>query len=152
MIASPANSSQIVMSSGRTSKSANKTGVAEEPNSSQIVMSSRKYRGIKYRPFVFTEQGIAMLSSVLRSPRAVQVNIEIMRAFVKIRQWVVSNADLSRRLVALEKKYDYRFKVVFDALRETTNPIKSPKREIGFHAVQPKPQRKTKALSQNSIP
>ncbi|MEO5804057.1 MAG: ORF6N domain-containing protein, partial [Verrucomicrobiota bacterium] len=106
--------------------------------------SSRKHRGKSYRPLVFTEQGIAMLSSVLRSQRAVQVNIEIMRAFVKIRQWLASNADLSRRLDQMEKKFDHRFKIVFDAIREMTKPAIAPRREIGFHVpVISKTNRKT---------
>ena len=123
------------MSSDKKSKKTSKTGPKEELNSSQIVMTFRKYRGARYRPYVFTEQGIAMLSSVLRSPRAVQVNIEVMRAFVKIRQWLASNADLTRRLDEMEKKFDHRFKVVFDAIRGLTTPDVAPKREIGFHTI-----------------
>lgn len=74
-----------------------------------------------------------MLSSVLRSPRAVQVNIEIMRAFVRLRQMLQSNADLARKLAALEKKYDTQFKIVFDAIRELMVPPKpKKKRAIGF--------------------
>jgi len=87
----------------------------------------------KYRPYAFTEQGVAMLSSVLRSERAVRVNIEIMRAFVQLRQMLSSHADLARKLAALEKKYDAQFKVVFDAIRELTTPPEPPKkRRIGF--------------------
>jgi len=90
-----------------------------------------RYR--KYEPYAFTEQGVAMLSSVLRSGRAVRVNIEIMRAFVQLRQMLSSNADLARKLAALEKKYDAQFKVVFDAIRELTAPPESTgKRRIGF--------------------
>ena len=87
----------------------------------------------KYRSYAFTEQGIAMLSSVLHSERAVRVNIEIMRAFVQLRQMLSSHADLARKLAALEKKYDAQFKVVFDAIRELTAPPEPPKkRPIGF--------------------
>jgi hypothetical protein len=86
----------------------------------------------KYLPFAFTEQGVAMLSSVLRSPRAVQVNVEIMRAFVRLRQMLQQNSDLARKLAALEKKYDAQFKVVFDAIRELMTPPVKPKRRIGF--------------------
>ena len=87
----------------------------------------------KYRPYVFTEQGVAMLSSVLRSERAVRVNIEIMRAFVRLRQMLSSHADLARQLEALEKKYDAQFKVVFDAIRELMAPPEPmAKRRIGF--------------------
>jgi ORF6N domain len=87
----------------------------------------------KYRPRVFTEQGVAMLSSVLRSERAVAVNIEVMRAFVRLRLMLASNAELSRKLAALEKKYDSQFKVVFDAIRQLMAPPDPPKkRPIGF--------------------
>ena len=89
----------------------------------------------KYHPYAFTEQGVAMLSSVLRSERAVRVNIEIMRAFVQLRQMLSSHADLARKLEALEKKYDAQFKVVFDAIRELMTPPEPPrKRPIGFTA------------------
>lgn len=84
-------------------------------------------------PYAFTEQGVAMLSSVLRSPRAVQVNIEIMRTFVKLRQLLTSNVELARKLAALESKYDAQFKAVFDAIRELMRPPEpGRKRPIGF--------------------
>jgi len=83
-------------------------------------------------PYAFTEQGVAMLSSVLRSKRAVLVNIEIMRAFVKLRQMLASHADLSRKLDALEMKYDSQFKIVFDAIRQLMAPPENSKRPIGF--------------------
>ena len=86
----------------------------------------------KYLPYAFTEQGVAMLSSVLRSTRAVQVNIEIMRAFVRLRQILASNAQLARKLDALEKKYDAQFKVVFEAIRELMRPPTPKRRKIGF--------------------
>ena len=87
----------------------------------------------KYRPYAFTEQGVAMLSSALRSKRAVMVNIEVMRAFVELRQMLASHADLARKLAALENKYDKQFKIVFDAIRELTAPPEPPgKRPIGF--------------------
>ncbi|HOX47123.1 MAG TPA: ORF6N domain-containing protein [Myxococcota bacterium] len=86
----------------------------------------------KYLPFAFTEQGVAMLSSVLRSPRAVQVNIDIMRAFVHLRQLLQSNAEMARKLVELEKKVDAQFKVVFDAIRGLMAPPERPKGRIGF--------------------
>lgn len=95
-------------------------------------MTSSSWGGRRYRPFAFTEQGVAMLSSVLRSPRAVQVNIEIMRAFVRLRQMLQTNSELSRKLAALEKKYDAQFKVVFEAIRELMTPPTKPKRRIGF--------------------
>jgi hypothetical protein len=84
-------------------------------------------------PMAFTEQGVAMLSSVLRSPRAVQVNIAIMRAFVRLREMLMSNADLARKLLALEDKYDVQFRIVFDAIRELMEgPPPPPKPRIGF--------------------
>jgi hypothetical protein len=96
-------------------------------------LESGRGRHRKYLPYAFTEQGVAMLSSVLRSARAVRVNIEIMRAFVQLRQMLSSNADLARKLAALEKKYDAQFKVVFDAIRELTAPPEpTGKRRIGF--------------------
>jgi hypothetical protein len=98
---------------------------------SQIVTSS--WGGLRRaRPYAFTEQGVAMLSSVLNSKRAVQVNIEIMRAFVRLREMITSNKELAKRLVELEKKYDAQFKVVFDAIRELMAPPKTPARRIGF--------------------
>ena len=103
-------------------------------NSSQTVMSSR--RGRAYRPYAFTEQGVAMLSSVLRSPRAVEVNIAIMRTFVQLRRLMDSNWHLARRIEALEKKYDEQFAVVFDAIKRLIADEDSrkavPKRRIGF--------------------
>jgi len=99
---------------------------------SQIVTSS--WGGRRTAPYAFTEQGVAMLSSVLRSKRAVQVNIEIIRTFVKLRRMLASHEELSRKLRALEKKYDSQFKLVFDAIREIMNPKSPPKkRQIGFH-------------------
>lgn len=84
-------------------------------------------------PYAFTEQGVAMLSSVLRSPRAIQVNIEIMRAFVKLRRLLATNAELARKLAELESRYDAQFKVVFDAIRELMKPPEpGSKRSIGF--------------------
>jgi hypothetical protein len=76
-----------------------------------------------------------MLSSVLRSKRAVQVNIAIMRTFVRLREMLLSNADLARKLKALEKKYDAQFKVVFDAIHELMTPSEPPRRQIGFHST-----------------
>ena len=83
-------------------------------------------------PYAFTEQGVAMLSGVLKSPRAVAVNIEIMRAFVQLRGMLASNAALSRKLAALERRYDEQFKIVFDAIRQMMAPPEPKKRRIGF--------------------
>lgn len=98
----------------------------------QIGTSNEGRGGRRYRPYVFTEQGVAMLSSVLRSPRAIQVNIEIMRTFVRLRQMLATSSDLARKLVALEKKYDSQFRVVFDAIRELMAPPAKQRRPIGF--------------------
>ncbi|MFC1866808.1 ORF6N domain-containing protein [Thermodesulfobacteriota bacterium] len=103
---------------------------------SQIVTSSK----IKYskRVHAFSEQGVAMLSSVLNSERAVQVNIEIMRAFVRLREMLASHKDLERKLVALENKYDEQFKVVFDAIRALMKPLEKKQKRIGFEIKEPK--------------
>jgi hypothetical protein len=98
---------------------------------SQIVISS--WGGMRRAsPYAFTEQGVSMLSSVLRSQRAIHVNIEIMRAFVRLRRILASHAQLGRKLDALEKKYDSQFKLVFDAIRELMTPPPSNRRAIGF--------------------
>jgi hypothetical protein len=90
-------------------------------------------RNIKYLPYAFTEQGVAMLSSVLKSRRAVQVNVEIMRAFVRLRALIGHNRELAGRLDLLEAKYDKQFKIVFDAIRELmAPPAPLRKRGIGF--------------------
>ncbi len=88
--------------------------------------------GRRYLLYAFTEQGVAMLSGVLSSPRAVQVNIAIMRAFVQMRRMLVSHEELARKVDALEGKYDSQFRVVFDAIRALMEPPKTPKRLIGF--------------------
>ncbi|MHB8858316.1 MAG: ORF6N domain-containing protein [Thermoleophilia bacterium] len=94
---------------------------------------SSGWGGRRYPPYAFTEQGVAMLSSVLHSKRAVQVNIEIMRTFVQLRQMLSSHADLARKLAALEKKYDTQFKAVFEAIRELmASPQPKKKHPIGF--------------------
>jgi len=99
---------------------------------SQFVTSKGDRMGLRYAPMAFTEQGVAMLSSVLRSKRAVQVNIEIMRAFVRLRQMLSAHKDLGRKLAALEKKYDDQFKIVFEAIAELMTPPEKPPRRIGF--------------------
>ncbi len=99
---------------------------------SQFVTSNEGRGGRRYSPYAFTEQGVAMLSSVLRSSRAVQVNIAIMRAFVKLREILSSRRDLARRLDAMESKYDKQFKGVFDAIRELMRPPEKLRARIGF--------------------
>lgn len=99
---------------------------------SQIATSNGKRGGRRYPPLVFTEQGVAMLSSVLHSQRAVQVNIAIMRAFVRLRQLLATHKALARRLEELERRYNRRFKVVFVAIRELIARTEPAKRRIGF--------------------
>jgi hypothetical protein len=109
---------------------------------SQIVTTSQKRRRTDALPYAFTEQGVAMsatgrtgrgeLSSVLRSPRAVEVNIAIMRTFVQLRRLMDTNRDLARKIEALEKKYDEKFAVVFEAIKQLVAPPDPPKRQIGF--------------------
>ena len=98
----------------------------------QIGTSKKGRGGRRYLPYAFTEQGVSMLSSVLNSERAISVNIEIMRAFVKLRQMLASNSELSRRLDELESKYDRQFKVVFDAIRQLMSPPVQARKQIGF--------------------
>jgi hypothetical protein len=99
---------------------------------SQFVTSKGR-GGRRSLPYVFTEHGVAMLSSVLRSERAVEINIEIVRAFVKLRQLIASNANLLQKLTALEQKYDSQFRVVFDAIKRLMSDTEvPPKRRIGF--------------------
>jgi hypothetical protein len=84
----------------------------------------------KYLPFVFTEQGVAMLSSVLKSERAVHVNIQIMRAFIKMRQMFISHEDLKQKIIAMERKYDKQFQIVFEAIKQLLEQDEKPKRKI----------------------
>jgi len=105
-------------------------------NSSQIVMSSGKYRGKRYRPYAFTEQGVAMLSSVLNSESAVKMNIAIMRAFVQLRRALEANRELARKFSELERridKHDSEIAAILEAIRQLMAPPAKPRREIGFH-------------------
>lgn len=100
---------------------------------SQIAISSSQWGGRRHPPYAFTEQGVAMLSSVLHSERAIQVNIEIMRTFVRLRQMLASNVELARKPNVMEKKYDVCFKAVFEAIHELMSPPENKKnRPIGF--------------------
>ena len=126
--------SQIVILNDENTRIPNKK---RDSLRSQIVTLKRGQH-LKYAPYAFTEQGVAMLSSVLRSPRAVQVNIAIMRTFVQLRQMLASNAGLAKKLAALEAKYDEQFKVVFDAIRELmAKPSPLTGGEMGFHTLMP---------------
>ena len=107
--------------------------------------TSSSWGGMRYTPMAFTEQGVAMLSSVLNSERAVLVNIAIMRAFVQLRTILSTHADLARKLEELEKKYDSQFRVVFDAIRQLMTPPNPPRKQIGFHVR----EKRTKYLARN---
>jgi len=110
---------------------------------SQFVISKSGKGGRRYIPYVFTEQGVAMLSSVLNSERAIRVNIAIMRVFVKLREMIASNKDLAKRLDELEKKYDAQFRVVFDAIRQLMTPPATGKQKIGFRVRERRVRYKT---------
>ncbi len=104
----------------------------EEFKNLKFHFGTSSWGGTRKLPRAFTEQGVAMLSSVLHSKRAIQVNVEIMRTFVRLRQMLASNAELARKLATLEKKYDAQFKVVFDAIRSLMTPPEKPKKRIGY--------------------
>lgn len=116
-----------------------------------VTPNSSVKMGVRYRPLAFTEHGIAMLSSVLNSERAISVNIEIMRTFVRLRQWLTSNKDLAKRLDDLEMKYDRQFKSVFDAIRQLMTPpaATSKKGRIGFRGPQEDSETKEEAPKSN---
>lgn len=101
---------------------------------SQIVISNSERGGTRYSPYAFTEQGVAMLSSVLKSKQAIMMNIQIIRAFTKLREMMSENDSLRLQLEVLEKRFDEQFKIVFDALRRIFTVEDGPKPEIGFKA------------------
>ena len=109
----------------------------EEVINLRCQIGTSSWGGIRYLPYVFTEQGVAMLSSVLHSKRAIQVNIQIMRAFIKLRELILSRKDLAMKLEALEKKYanhDKKIQDIFEAIRQLLQPLPvDKKRKIGFH-------------------
>jgi hypothetical protein len=99
---------------------------------SQFVTSKRDKMGLRYKPMAFTEQGVAMLSSVLRSKRAIQVNVQIMRAFTQLRKMLSTHEDLKRKIESMEKKYDQQFQIVFEAIKQLLSEEDKPKKKIGF--------------------
>ena len=99
---------------------------------SQIVMTNKEKMGLRRRSFAFTENGVAMLSSVLNSERAITVNIQIMRTFTKIRELLATHKELKQKIEEMEKKYDYQFKVVFDTIKQLIEPPQKSKKRIGF--------------------
>ncbi len=116
---------------------------AEELLRCQIGISKKGRGGLRYRPYAFTEQGVAMLSSVLKSERAVKVNIAIMRAFVQLRQALEMNAELARKFSELENrvgKHDEEISAIIEAIRQLMIPPEKPKREIGFHVRETAPR------------
>ena len=134
---------EMEMVSQFVTPSAQRPQKKETSNSSQSVMSSRKHRGKRYRPYAFTEQGVAMLSSVLKSERAVKVKIAIMRAFVKLRETIETDRELARKFAQLEKhvgKHDIEIAVIIDAIRQLMVPPEKPSREIGFHVREKAPR------------
>lgn len=105
---------------------------------SQNVTLKKRGQHSKYLPFAFTEQGVAMLSSVLKSDRAIHVNIQIMRTFTQLRKMLSTHEDLKRKIESMEKNYDEQFKIVFEAIRQLWSEEEKPKKKIGF-AVKEKP-------------
>ncbi len=98
----------------------------------QFGTSNGDKMGLRYKPMAFTEQGVAMLSSVLRSKRAINVNIQIMRAFTQLRKMLSTHEDLKRKIETMEKKYDQQFQVVFEAIKQLIDEEGIPKKKIGF--------------------
>jgi len=106
---------------------------ADEFDNLRFQFGTSRWGGRRYPPYAFTEQGVSMLSSVLRSSRAIEVNIAIMRTFVQLRQMLSTNAELSRKLVAMEKNYDIKFKAIFEAIHQLMTPADPKKKHpIGF--------------------
>ena len=104
----------------------------EEFNNLRSQIATSTWGGARYLPYVFTEQGVAMLSSVLKSKRAIQVNIQIMRTFIKLKEMLSTHKDLKQKIEEMEKKYDYQFKIVFDAIKQLLEPPVKPKGKMGF--------------------
>ena len=102
------------------------------PNRSQIVTGSQKHRDPRFLPYAFTEHGAIMAANVLNSPVAVQASLQVVRAFVRLREMLAENKDLARKLEALENRYDKQFRVVFDAIRQLMKPDRKKARKIGF--------------------
>jgi len=121
-----------------------------ENEKTEVVANCDHLARLKYSPhlpYAFTEHGALMLANVLNSQRAAQTSVQVVRAFIRLRQMLASNAELARKLAALEKKYDAQFKVVFDAIRQLMSPVVKSKREIGFH-VKPDDDTRPRARKQ----
>ena len=117
----------------------------------QIGISNEGRGGRRYLPYAFTEHGALMLANVLNSERAAQTSVQVVRAFVRLRQMLASNAELARKLETLEKKYDAQFKVVFDAIRQLMSSTGMPKREIGFHVKYDEQKAKARKRSESKF-
>jgi phage regulator Rha-like protein len=113
----------------------------------QTGTSNSSRGGRRYAPYAFTEQGVAMLSSVLRSSRAVQVNVAIMRTFVRLREMLATHEELRRKIDAMEKRYDARFQAVFDTIRQMLETPVPAKKHIGFHARPELPAKSAKSVN-----
>jgi hypothetical protein len=145
-----AEETHFLRSQFATSKSQTIDSQRIPQNWSQFVTSSRKHRGERYRPNAFTEQGVAMLSSVLNSERAVKVNIAIMRPFVRLRQTLETNRELARKFEQLERrvgKHDEEIAGIIEAIRQLMAPPKRPRREIGFHVREKTARYRTRKVS-----
>jgi ORF6N domain len=123
--------SQTVISKSSTHSNASRFGTSSRSRSQNVTL--KRGQNIKYLPYAFTEQGVAMLSSVLRSSRAVEVNIAIMRTFVQLRRLMDTNRDLARKIEGLERKYDEKFAIVFEAIKQLIAPAAPARKQIGFH-------------------
>jgi hypothetical protein len=109
----------------------------EDLNQSQVVTGSQKHRNVRFSPYAFTEQGVAMLSGVLRSKRATDANIEIMRAFVRLRRFVAAHSELTTKLAELERRiatHDGHIQAIFEAIRQLMTPTPDARKQIGFRS------------------
>ncbi len=129
-------SQSVISSTDSTSSRSQFATLNMDTNSLRSQFATSKGRGGRtYLPYAFTEQGVAMLSSVLRSPRAVEVNIAIMRTFVQLRSLMQSNKLLAEKIEKLEEKYDQNFQIVFDAINQLIAADENPSKELGFHTI-----------------
>jgi len=113
---------------------ANMEGEVGPTNLRSQIATSRSHGGRRYLPYAFTEHGAIMAANVLNSEQAVRASVEVVRAFVRLRQMLSSNAEFAKKLEELERKYDRQFKVVFDAIRQLMTPLEPKRKQIGFHA------------------
>jgi hypothetical protein len=142
--------SQIVASSGEGDWPRISIAGDSEENRSQLVTGSQRHRNPRYRPYAFTEHGALMAANVLRSPRAAEMSVFVVRAFVRLRHRLADHAELSRRLDDLERKYDSQFKVVFEAIRQLMTPPARKRKQIGFHVREPRALYRTRRRGRSS--